>query len=142
MSDVRLERAFRVSPARLFEVVSSNAGLLQWWGPQNCIMRDQKLDFTQLGPWHAAMVSDEGTLYKMSGRVTKVQPITLIGFTWGWHDEQDERGVESHVTFTVQETKDGAKLIIDHRDLGDDDTSANHEKGWSSSLRKLDALFG
>ncbi|MBD3665068.1 SRPBCC family protein [Sulfitobacter aestuariivivens] len=142
MSDIRLEREFGVSPARLFEVISSNAGLLEWWGHDGWTMRDEQLDFTREGPWHAAMLSDEGNLYKLSGQVTKVEPIETIGFTWGWHDPDDNRGAESHVTFTVQEMATGSKLVINHRELPSDDIAAQHERGWGGPLGRLERLLG
>ena len=81
MSDIRLEREFGVPPERLFEVVTTNAELLRWWGHEGWTMQDQQLDFSAEGPWHSAMISDEGNLYKMSGQVTRVQPFEVIGFT-------------------------------------------------------------
>jgi len=141
MSDIRLEREFGVSPQRLFEVVSSHADVLQWWGHEGWTMRDEQLDFSRVGPWHSAMISEEGNLYKMSGQVTKVQPFEMIGFTWGWHDAQDQRGAESHVTFTIQATAKGAKLVIDHRELPTVDSAAQHARGWGSPLGRLEKLL-
>ena len=141
MSDVRLEREFAVSPSRLFDVISTRVDLVEWWGHDGWTMRDAQLDFSQLGPWHAAMISEEGNLYKMSGQVTSVTAGRSVGFTWAWHDAQDARGVESHVTFTVAETQAGAKLIIDHRDLPTDDIAAQHAKGWAGPLGRLERFL-
>lgn len=41
--------------------------------------------------------------------------------------------------FTVAEIFADARLIWDRRELADDEVSANHEQGWTSSLRKLEA---
>lgn len=141
MSDIRVEREFAVSPARLFAVVTTNAEILQWWGHEGWTMQDEQLDFSRKGPWHSAMLSDEGNLFKMSGQVTNVHPIDTIGFTWGWHDADDQRGAESHVTFTIQEAVRGSKLVIDHRDLQSDDIAAQHEKGWGGPLERLERLL-
>ena len=100
-------------------------------------MPEEDMDFTKTGPWFSVMRNSEGQRYKVSGHVTHVSPPKSVGFTWAWHDDSDQRGAESHVTFTIEETETGARLVIDHRDLGDDEISANHEKGWSSSLNCL-----
>ncbi len=142
MTDLRLERDFSVTPQRLFRAISTRSDLLQWWGPEEVDVFEDTLDFTKTGPWLSVMRNKEGQRYKVSGHVTKVDPPKSVSFTWAWHDDTDARGAESHVTFSVESTPTGARLTIDHRDLGDDDISANHEKGWSSSLRKLDALLG
>ncbi len=102
-------------------------------------MPEHNLDFSVPGPWYSVMENSEGQQYKVSGQVTHVNPPASLGFTWGWHDDQDQRGAESHVMFTVEAAGAGARLVIDHRDLGDDEMSASHEKGWTSSLRKLEA---
>lgn len=141
MSDIRLEREFAVSPARLFEALSRNADIIQWWGHESWAMQDENLDFSREGPWHAAAVGEAGNIYKLSGQVTKVSPHKTIGFTWAWHDPDDRRGPESHVTFTISETARGARLVIDHRDLPSDDIAARHEEGWGGPLSRLARLL-
>jgi uncharacterized protein YndB with AHSA1/START domain len=142
MADLQLTRDFPVSPDRLFAAVTQQADLLQWWGPEGMHCPEHALDLSKLGPWHSVMVNAEGERYKVSGQVTSYDPPRSVGFTWAWHDPEDNRGAESHVTFTISGTESGSRLVLDHRELGDDEIAANHDKGWSSSLRKLDALLG
>jgi len=137
MTDLRIEREFNVSPERLFAAISTQSDLLQWWGPEGMHVPKGDLDFTRTGPWFSVMQDGDGQQYKVSGQVTHVDPPKSVGFTWGWHDDQDQRGAESHVIFTVVPTSAGARLILDHRDLDDSEQSTRHEAGWTSSLRKL-----
>lgn len=138
MTDLRLEREFSVSPDRLYAWVTDPDKLLQWWGPEGVTIPERELDFSRTGPWYSVMLGDEsGQRFKVSGQVTHVEPQKSVGFTWGWHDDDDKRGHESHVTFTIVETATGSRLIIDHRDLDGSEMSANHERGWTSSLNKL-----
>ena len=141
MADIRLERDFNVSPKRLFEVISSHATLIQWWGHDGMTMTDEQLDFSRLGPWHSAMLSGEGNRFKMSGQVTQIDPPNSIGFTWGWHDDADQRGPESHVMFTVVETATGAKLIVDHRELATEEIASQHAKGWGGPMTRLERFL-
>lgn len=141
MSDIRLEREFAVNPERLFEVISTRADLVRWWGHDGWTFSDENIDFSKTGPWFADMRSDEGNRYKMSGQVTLVRPPHAIGFTWAWHDEDDNRGHESHVTFTVKESGVGAQLVIDHRELATDDIAAQHAKGWAGPMGRLSRLL-
>lgn len=141
MADLRMEREFPVAPDVLFAWVSDGAKLLQWWGPEGLHVPEHDLDFSRTGPWYSVMQNDDGQQYKVSGQVTHVDPPKSVGFTWAWHDENDQRGDESHVMFTVEASDTGARLVLDHRDLGDDEISANHEMGWTSSLRKLEAAL-
>ena len=139
MTDLRLERDFEITPERLFKWVTTTEQLLKWWGPEGMHVPEHALDLSQAGAWYSVMANSEGQTYKVSGQVTHVDPPRSVGFTWGWHDDQDQRGAESHVTFTVVATASGARLVIDHRDLTDSEQSASHEGGWTSSLRKLSA---
>lgn len=137
MTDLRIERDFDVPPETLFEWITDGARLLQWWGPEGMTIPEHELDFSRTGPWYSVMRNVEGQDYKVSGQVTHVNPPHSVGFTWGWHDEDDQRGAESHVTFTVHATGTGSKLVLDHRDLESPEQCENHKKGWTSSLRKL-----
>ncbi|WP_171205233.1 SRPBCC domain-containing protein [Ruegeria sp. HKCCA0235A] len=140
MADLKLEREFPVSPEELFAWISDGAKLLQWWGPEGMHVPDHNLDFSRTGPWYSVMENGEGQKYKVSGHVTHVDPPKSVGFTWVWHDDQDQRGAESHVTLSVAATENGARLVLDHRELADAEAAANHTQGWTSSLRKLEAL--
>ncbi|AXT28029.1 SRPBCC domain-containing protein [Ruegeria sp. AD91A] len=140
MADLKLEREFPVSPEELFAWISDGAKLLQWWGPEGMHVPEHNLDFSRTGPWYSVMENGEGQRYKVSGHVTHVDPPKSVGFTWGWHDDQDQRGAESHVTLSVAATESGAHLVLDHRELADAEAAANHNQGWTSSLRKLEAL--
>ncbi|MEX0318061.1 MAG: SRPBCC domain-containing protein [Ruegeria sp.] len=141
MADLRLKREFPVAPEQLFAWVSDGPKLLQWWGPEGLHVPEHDLDFSRTGPWFSVMENGEGQRFKVSGHVTHVDAPKSVGFTWAWHDENDQRGDESHVTFTVEATDNGARLVLDHRELGDDEISASHEGGWTSSLRKLEAAL-
>lgn len=141
MSDLRLERIFPVPPESLFAWMTQPENLTKWWGPEGMRCTDNALDFTRTGPWFAVIVGEEGARYKISGTVTQVDAPNAVGFTWGWHDEDDNRGDESHVTFTILPDPGGAKLVLDHRDLADADMAASHERGWISSLNSLAAAM-
>lgn len=141
MSDLHLTRDFPIPPEQLFAWISRAENLLKWWGPEGMHVPQGDLDFTRTGPWYSVMQNGDGQQYKVSGHVTHVDPPNSVGFTWGWHDDDDRRGAESHVTFTVTETANGSRLTLDHRDLDDSDQSQRHEAGWTSSLRKLTAQF-
>lgn len=137
MGDVRIERDFAVSQARLFDVLSQRAEITQWWGHDGWTFTTEHMDFSRTGPWHADMQDQDGRRYKLSGVVTRVAAPTSISFTWAWHDPNDNRGPESHVTFTVVESAKGAKLIVDHRELPSDEIAARHEQGWGGPLGRL-----
>ena len=70
MSDLHLERDFPVAPERLFDLVTTRAGLVQWFGPEGFTVPENALDFTRAGLWFAVMAGPEGRRLKVSGQVT------------------------------------------------------------------------
>jgi len=141
MPELTIERRFDAAPERVFEYVSKTEHLLKWWGPEGLFVPDHQLAFDRKGPWMSVMQNDEGQRYKVSGHVTLVDPPHSVGFTWAWHDENDVRGVESHVTIKLVPAQGGGTaMTLNHVDLPDDESAGNHEIGWTSSLRKLERL--
>ena len=115
MADLQIIREFSAKPERLFEVVTQQAHILNWWGYDGMEFPDYSLDLTRKGPWRFEMRSDDGTRYKLSGQVTSVEKPRSVGFTWAWHDDADVRGQETHVTFTIEDLGQGrVRLTIDH----------------------------
>ncbi|MBY6066477.1 SRPBCC domain-containing protein [Leisingera aquaemixtae] len=139
MSDLQLRRTFPVSPEKLFGWVTTPDKLLKWWGPEGVSIPEHDLDLSRTGPWYSVMQNSDGQRFHVSGQVTHVDVPKSVGFTWAWHEEDGSRGAESHVTLTIAAAGDGAMLVVDHRDLGDDGIAARHEEGWTSTLRKLEA---
>ena len=132
MTDVQLVRVFKTTPDRLYAVVTREADILNWFGYDGMRFPDHQMDLTQRGPWHLTMHAANGTQYRLSGQVTRVDPPRSVSFTWGWIDDTGKRGAESHVTFSIEDAGDGqAQLTIDHRDLPTDEAAERHTQGWS-----------
>ena len=141
MAVLTIERSFAAAPAKVFDFVSKTEHLLKWWGPEGMVVPEHQLSFENTGPWMSVMQNSEGMRVKVSGHVTHVDPPKSVGFTWAWHDENDVRGVESHVIIKLVPAQGGGTdLTLNHVDLPDDETAKNHEMGWTSSLRKLEQL--
>lgn len=146
--DAEFTRDYAVSVDRLWSAVTQAEELVQWFGVEGVKLVDCVMDFTATGPWTCTMIGlDSGDRYKVSGVVTHVRPPVTggagsVGFTWAWHDGDDRRGVESHVTFAVSATDTGARFVLSHRDLPDMEAAQSHSRGWLSTLTRLDRHIG
>jgi uncharacterized protein YndB with AHSA1/START domain len=141
MTDLRITRTFAAPPELVFDFLTRRRHLLDWWGPEGTSLPDENLDFTRPGPWHSVMMNADGRRFKVSGQVVEVTPPRAVAFTWGWHDEDDDRGPESLVRIELHPVDSGTEFRLTHADLPGDDSSANHERGWTSSLAKLERLL-
>lgn len=140
-------RDYRVSVERLWKAVTATEDLINWFGPEGVRLESCDMALTRKGPWSCVMVGlESGTRFKVTGVVTSVHPPShgaagSVGFTWAWHDDEDKRGPESHVTFTVEAIETGARLTLSHRALPDLVAAQEHTRGWLSTLNKLDAYL-
>ncbi|MGI9401656.1 MAG: SRPBCC family protein [Rhizobiaceae bacterium] len=141
MPNLTIERTFDAAPEKVFDYVSKTEHLLKWWGPEGITLPEYELAFDRKGPWLSVMQNQDGKRFKVSGHVTHVDPPKSVGFTWAWHDENDVRGVESHVTIKlVPAIGGGTTMVLNHVDLPEE-SAENHEQGWTSSLKKLERLL-
>lgn len=139
MSVLKIERRFPVPPEKVFAFVTRTDHLLKWWGPEGVSMHEHNLDLSQPGPWSSTLLNSNGDLHKMSGEVVAIDPPNSVEFTWGWHDASDQRGYESRVRFDIRRQADGSSVFqLTHSGLADEEAAANHSRGWTSSLRKLE----
>ena len=140
MADLVLERKLGASIDHVFQFVTQPENLTQWWGPEGMTVPEGDLDFTRLGAWDSVMMNSEGQKYKVSGEVTEIAAPNRVAVTWAWHDENDTRGHESQVTIELVEQSSGTLFRLTHAGLADDESSKNHEQGWTSTLNKLERL--
>jgi uncharacterized protein YndB with AHSA1/START domain len=142
MTDLRIDRHFDVDPTTVFDFVTKANRLLEWWGPEGMSVPEHDLDLSRPGrKWWSVMVGGDGRRYKVSGEVVAVDPPRSVEFTWGWHDEHDERGHESRVRFEIMPGDGGGThFALIHSGLTDAESATNHEMGWSSSLKKLERM--
>ena len=109
--------------------------------PVSATRNYETLNFTQPGAWTSTIVNAEGGLHKMSGVVTAIDPPNSVEFTWGWHDDKDQRGYESQVRLEVNPNgSDGTLFRLTHSELADEESARNHGRGWGSSLNKLERI--
>ena len=141
-AELRLDRHFDADPETVFKFVTRPENLVKWWGPEGMTVPEGDLDLSEAGkPWWSVMVNAEGKRHKVSGKVIAVDPPRAVEFSWGWHDENDERGHDSTVRFEVRAgDKGGTHFALIHSGLANEESARNHEMGWTSSLRKLERL--
>ena len=142
MEDLKIERRFEAPLDVVFAYVTERESILKWWGPEGLTLPEESLDFSRRGPWHSVMVNAEGKRFKVSGVVREIKPPSRVEFTWAWHDDQDVRGSESIVRIELEEDgKQATRFTLIHSGLANDESRANHNMGWTSSLKKLERIF-
>jgi uncharacterized protein YndB with AHSA1/START domain len=139
--ELTIRRTFPAPQELVFEFVTRRDRVMSWWGPEGMSVRDAELDFSAPGPWQSVMVNAEGKRFKVSGRVVTVAAPHTLEFTWGWHDDRDERGPESLVRIELRAADRNTEFVLTHRGLPDEASRENHRLGWTSTLAKLERLL-
>jgi len=141
MTELKLVRKFSADPETVFAFVTNQDNIKKWWGPEGMTIPQIDMNFAQTGPWSSVMQNSDGERFKVTGVVEEVDPPHSVEFTWGWHDDQDNRGHESRVRFEVRpDRQGGTEFTLIHSGLADEESAQNHNQGWTSSLRKLEAM--
>jgi len=141
MSNLRLERTFKADPETVFAFITQPEHLLKWWGPEGMTIPEYDLNFTQKGPWSTVFVGSQGQRHKVTGEVLEVDPPSFVELTWGWHDDDDQRGHSSTVRLEVASNGNGGtSFALIHTGLPSEETAQHHNQGWSSSLVKLERI--
>ncbi len=143
MTAVIMERVLPAPVETVFAFITKPENLVKWWGPEGMTCPDKDLDFSEVGRrWYSVMMNAQGQRFKVSGEVKEVKAPNLVAFTWGWHDDNDARGHESHVSLEVADAGDGkTRLTMTHEDLPDAESRENHSMGWTSTFVKLERAF-
>ena len=138
MTDLVLKRRFQADIEKVFQFVSAPDKVILWWGPEGVTVHNAALGFGSVGAWTSEMHAPDGTIYKVSGVVTEVDPPKSVTFTWAWHDDNDARGHESLVTISLTSTDEGTEFTLTHTGLADDESAKRHSEGWASSIGRLE----
>jgi uncharacterized protein YndB with AHSA1/START domain len=140
--EVRTERVFDTSPARLFKAYSDPEQILQWWGPRRMTMRIDKMDFRVGGIWRFIHIDPEGKEYAFNGIYKEIDEPNKIVDTFEYEPMPGHGLVE---TITFEEQPDGkTKLTVSSRYDSLDDlegmVSMGMEKGQTESMERLSEL--
>lgn len=139
MADLEIKRHFDAPPEKVFAFVTQPEHLIKWWGPEGITLGEHDLDFTRTGSWGSVMLGDSGSRHKVTGEVLSIEAGSSVAFTWAWHDDDDIRGHESQVRFTVEsDGNGGTNFIMLHSGLADEESANDHNGGWTSSFNKLE----
>ena len=106
--------------------------------------RSSDLDPRTGGAWRLLGRNTERT-FAVSGRYLEVKRPERLAFTFAWHDKGDHaqpRDPETVVSLDFKPAADGkTRMTMVQSRFPDQTARDNHNRGWTSSFDKLDALL-
>ena len=136
-----LERAFDATPQKVFDFVTKKENLLEWWGPENCHVDENNLDFTTVGPYFFVMVAPNGGRAKINGNVLAVDPPYMVEFDMSMPGDEECLRM-SVVKFVVEaNSSGGTDFTLTQTGLTSEEITFNRTNGWVSTLSRLEKLL-
>ena len=105
--EIRMERIFNASRARVWKAISEPELIKQWWGRGNRL-EIERLEFERGGHWRFVEHSAHG-VHGFEGRYREVVPIERVALTFEWD------GMPGHVvvqTMTLEELSEGRTKLV------------------------------
>jgi uncharacterized protein YndB with AHSA1/START domain len=137
MTSVTLVRRIKARPSILFDLLVTAEGIARWWGPDAGPVLLSESDPRVGGRFRLRFRRLVGDEYETSGEFLEITPPKRVRMTWLWSGDTEA----SQIEMVLRPIPEGTELTFTHSRLPDDATARGHEKGWSGSLGKLEAMF-
>jgi uncharacterized protein YndB with AHSA1/START domain len=137
MTSLTLVRRIKARPEIVFDLVVTAKGISQWWGPDAGPVLMASSDPRVGGRFQLRFRMLNGNEYETTGEFLEVTRPERVKMTWRWDGDTDESLIE----MVLRPVPEGTELTFTHSRLPDEAAARGHEKGWSGSLDKLEALF-
>jgi uncharacterized protein YndB with AHSA1/START domain len=130
---IHAEVEIQASPERVFRAITDGAEITRWWGDPDQYQTTRWVgDLAKGGKWRAEGVGTDGAPFHVEGEYLEVDPPRKVVMTWkpAW-----DPGPATTVTYVVEPTKSGARVLVRHEGFGDRAESCrSHGDGWEHVL--------
>jgi uncharacterized protein YndB with AHSA1/START domain len=137
---LHIVRVLHAPRSLVYRAHSVPAELAKWWGPRGFSTPSVELDLRIGGRYRIAMQPPDGTLFHLSGEFVEVDPPARLAYTFRW-EEPDPDDRETVVTFSLGDRGESTELTVVQRGFATEGRRALHERGWTESLDRLEALL-
>lgn len=134
-----LKRRLKAPPSKVFAAWTDPAQITQWFGPDGAEVLTADIDARKGGGFHVTFTTPDGEDHDVSGTYLEFVRDRKLVFTWRWITLPER---QSQVTVTLEpDGKDATLLTLLHEQFFDEAAKTGHNRGWTESLNKLEALF-
>ena len=136
---LEVRRTIRAPRQRVFDAWTKAEELKRWHAPGPLTVSFAEIDLREGGGYRIHMRAPDGTEHRVSGVYREVDPPNRVVYTWGWDGDHPVKN--SVVTIEFRDLGEATEVILKHEGFPAGDEQANHEKGWTAIMDKLEAEF-
>lgn len=141
-TSLRVTRRIEAEPGTVFRAWTEPERMKRWMAPEGYTVAEVEADPRVGGRFRVRMEGPEGAVHTAAGSYREVDPPRRLVYTWDW-EEEDARLGGTLVTVEFRGGDDGTtEVVLTHELFPGPDAVADHEKGWTSCLDRLEALLG
>lgn len=137
---VRLERVIGAAREKVFRAWTEAAQMKRWLAPQGFTIPAAEVDARPGGEFRVIMRAPDGSEHVAYGAFRRVEPPSLLTFTWSWESAEEEPA-ETLVTVELSEEGGSTRLVLVHEGFTTEAERQNHEEGWISCVEQLVTLL-
>jgi uncharacterized protein YndB with AHSA1/START domain len=138
MTSLTLVRRITARPSIVFDALTTSAGIVCWWGPDEGPVLIAETDLRVGGRFRVRFRKLDGSEHESSGHYLEVRRPERLVMSWRWlGDQEDEDPNESRVEIDLRPIPEGTELTFTHSALFSEETRRSHEQGWCGALDKL-----
>lgn len=137
--ELRITRRYPVAAEKVWRAWTEPQAIARWFGPgETNSVTLAELDVRTGGRWRIAFTTQDGEKHEVGGAYQEVVPLRRLVFSWAWHSTPER---VSLVTVELRPAGEGTELAFLHERFFDQAARDNHERGWTGTFAKLDALM-
>ncbi len=133
-----LKRRLNAPAEKVYAAWTDPQKIVRWFGPDSGPVTKAEIDLRVGGGFNIGFHTEDGEYHQVGGVYREVVPNEKLVFSWAWHTMKER---ESLVTITIKRDGEGSLLTLHHEKFFDEAARDGHERGWTGSLNKLEALF-
>jgi len=132
---VRVERTYEAPAEAVFDAWTNPEVLRRWWKADPSHEVSVAADVRTGGGYRLTMHRPDGDEMVVHGTYREVSRPDRLVYSWAWEGTGPYANHESEVAVTFAEREPGrTTVVIEHAGLLDDDSRANHARGWNGVL--------
>lgn len=133
------KRRLDAPPAKVYAAWIDPQKIVQWFGRADAKPGSKRAEIdARIGGRFRFHFNTDSEYYEVGGVYREMVPNERLVFSWAWHSTPER---ESQVTVLLKPDGDGTLLTLHHEQLFDQAARDGHERGWLSTLDKLEKII-